>query len=74
MMVFVPEMPAQLNGVPGCFNDFEVLFLHSISYRDTWMSRWKLGSMTSKWVRSPTYDGVYIGPCPHPVTVAKTSE
>ena len=26
MMVFVPEMPFQLNGVPGCFTDFEVFF------------------------------------------------
>ena len=26
MMVFVPEMPSQLDGVPGCFNDFEVFF------------------------------------------------
>ena len=27
----------------------------SIRYIPAWMSRWKLGSMVSKWVISPTY-------------------
>ena len=29
------------------------------------MSRWKLGSMVSKWVISPTYKMVYIGVITH---------
>ena len=38
----------------------------------TWMSRWKLGSMASKWVISPTYiiNGVqYIGLITHLLTI-----